>query len=81
MKFYDCLTAPSPRRVRMFIAEKGVTLETKMVDLANGEHLTDAFEKINPIEPYPYWNLMMERVSLIRFQSVSIWKGSSRNRI
>ena len=25
MKFYDCATAPSPRRVRIFLAEKGIT--------------------------------------------------------
>ena len=28
MKFYDCGTAPSPRRVRIFIAEKGLEIET-----------------------------------------------------
>jgi hypothetical protein len=28
MKFYDCKTAPSARRVRMFLAEKGVEIET-----------------------------------------------------
>jgi glutathione S-transferase len=48
MKFYDCGTAPSPRRVRMFMAEKGITLDTVEVDLAKGEQLTDAFSAINP---------------------------------
>ena len=57
MKFYDCLTAPSPRRVRMFIAEKGVALETKMVDLGGGEHLTEAFAKINPYRTVPVLEL------------------------
>jgi glutathione S-transferase len=57
MKFYDCLTAPSPRRVRIFIAEKGVTLEIRMVDLANGEHLTDTFGKINPRRTVPVLEL------------------------
>ncbi len=27
MKFYDCATAPSPRRVRIFLAEKGRRLD------------------------------------------------------
>ena len=27
MKFYDCKTAPSPRRVRIFIAEKGIDID------------------------------------------------------
>jgi glutathione S-transferase len=48
MKFYDCKTAPSPRRVRMFLAEKNVEIPTVQVDLASGEQLGDAFRKINP---------------------------------
>lgn len=48
MKFYDCATAPSPRRVRIFLAEKGVSLPTVQVDLRNGEQFTDAFRAINP---------------------------------
>jgi len=48
MKFYDCSTAPSPRRVRIFIAEKGLEIETVEVDLRNAEHLSDSFRKITP---------------------------------
>ncbi len=48
MKFYDCATAPSPRRVRIFAAEKGIELDTVQVDLRNGEQLGEAFRKINP---------------------------------
>ena len=48
MKFYDCQTAPSPRRVRIFIAEKGLDVPTVQVDLRNGEHLTEAFRRLNP---------------------------------
>jgi len=48
MKFYDCSTAPSPRRVRIFLAEKGITLPTVQVDLRNGEQFSDAFRAINP---------------------------------
>lgn len=48
MKFYDCKTAPSPRRVRVFLAEKGVEIETVQVDLASGEQLGDAFKAVNP---------------------------------
>jgi len=48
VKFYDCQPAPSPRRVRMFIAEKGVEIPTVEVDLRNEEQLSDAFKKINP---------------------------------
>jgi len=48
MKFYDCTTAPSPRRVRIFLAEKGVSIETVQVDLRNGEQFSPAFRTINP---------------------------------
>jgi len=48
MKFYDCATAPSPRRVRIFLAEKAISIETVQVDLRNGEQFTDAFRAINP---------------------------------
>lgn len=48
MKFYDCATAPSPRRVRIFLAEKGIRVPTVQVDLRNGEQFTPAFRAINP---------------------------------
>lgn len=48
MKFYDCKTAPSPRRVRIFMAEKGIELPTVQVDLKSGEQLSEAFMRINP---------------------------------
>ncbi len=36
---YDCATAPSPRRARILLAEKGVAYETVEIDLRNGEQL------------------------------------------
>ncbi|MGI9237394.1 MAG: glutathione S-transferase family protein [Woeseiaceae bacterium] len=48
MRFFDCKTAPSPRRVRIFLAEKGLELETIQVDLGSGEQFGDAFKKLNP---------------------------------
>ena len=48
MKFYDCNTAPSPRRVRIFLAEKGIEIETIQVDLASGEQFSEAFRALNP---------------------------------
>lgn len=46
--FYDCRTAPSPRRTRILLAEKGVAHETVQVDLAVREQLGEAFRRINP---------------------------------
>lgn len=48
MRFYDCRTAPSPRRARIFIAEKGLEIETVEIDLAGNEQLGTAFRVINP---------------------------------
>jgi glutathione S-transferase len=45
---YDCATAPSPRRARILLAEKGVPFETVQVDLRTGEHLGEAYRLINP---------------------------------
>ena len=45
---YDCATAPSPRRARIFLAEKGVSHTTVPVDLRTGEQLGQAFRQINP---------------------------------
>jgi glutathione S-transferase len=45
---YDCSTAPSPRRARILLAEKGIRHETVQIDLRNGEQLGDAYRKINP---------------------------------
>lgn len=57
MKFYDCATAPSPRRVRWVIAEKNITVEPVQVDLGRNEHLGDAFKKINPLCSVPVLEL------------------------
>lgn len=45
---YDCATAPSPRRARILLAEKGVAHQTVQVDLRNGAQLGEAFRRINP---------------------------------
>lgn len=45
---YDCATAPSPRRARIFLAEKAIPHETIQVDLRAGEQFGQAFRLINP---------------------------------
>ncbi|MDB3966317.1 glutathione S-transferase family protein [Porticoccaceae bacterium] len=57
MKFYDCTTAPSPRRVRILMAEKGIELDTIQVDLMKAEQLTPEFLKINPLGQVPVLEL------------------------
>jgi len=53
MIFYDCSTAPNPRRARMFIAEKGLEIETRDISIAKGEQLSDAFRAVNPRATIP----------------------------
>jgi glutathione S-transferase len=45
---YDCATAPSPRRARILLAEKGIAHEAVQVDLVRGEQLGEAYRAINP---------------------------------
>lgn len=48
MKLYDADHAPSPRRVRTYLAEKAISVERVAVDLRAGEHLQPAYLAINP---------------------------------
>jgi glutathione S-transferase len=48
IRLHDCATAPSPRRARILLAEKGVAHETIEVDLKNREQLSDAYRLVNP---------------------------------
>jgi glutathione S-transferase len=48
MKLYDCATAPSPRRVRIFAAEKGIELDRVEIDLKTGAQFAPEFRALNP---------------------------------
>lgn len=45
---YDCATAPSPRRARILLAEKGIPHDAVQIDLRSGEQLGEAYRRINP---------------------------------
>jgi glutathione S-transferase len=54
MKLYvDAGRAPNPRRVRIFLAEKGVMLPTEGVDLGAQAHKTADFRAVNPMQRLP----------------------------
>jgi glutathione S-transferase len=53
MKLYDYAIAPNPRRVTIFIAEKGIEIETVQIDLRAGEHKTPEFTALNPMQDVP----------------------------
>lgn len=53
MKLYDYVRAPNARRVRIYLAEKGITVPTEVVDLAAMAHKSEAFTAINPMQRVP----------------------------
>jgi glutathione S-transferase len=53
MKLYDGGRAPNPRRVRVFLAEKGIKVPTEQVDLGGLQQRSDAFSAINPMQRVP----------------------------
>jgi glutathione S-transferase len=48
MKLYDYAPAPNPRRVRMFLAEKGIAVPTVQVDLRADAQFAPEFRAVNP---------------------------------
>ena len=57
MKLYNSNLAPNPRRVRIFLAEKGVSIERVEVDLGKLEHKTPQFSRLNPFQTIPILEL------------------------
>lgn len=54
MLFYDAANpAPNPRRVRIFLAEKGIEVPSKVLELPKGEHKSPEFLAINPLGQIP----------------------------
>ena len=57
MKLYDFALAPNPRRVRMFLAEKGVTIPVVEVNTRQKEQFAPEFAKLNPFCTVPVLEL------------------------
>jgi len=72
MKLYDSGRAPNPRRVRIFLAEKGVSVPAEQVDLGAMEHKSEAFTTLNPLQRVPVLALddgtvITESVAICRY--------------
>lgn len=72
MKLYDSPVAPNPRRVRIFLAEKGISVAKENVDLGKLEHRTDEFSAINPLRRIPALvldsgEILTESVAICRY--------------
>jgi glutathione S-transferase len=53
MKILQTQTAPNPRRVRIFLAEKGIAVPYEELDLMKGALKTPEFSKLNPLQRVP----------------------------
>ena len=53
MKLYDGGKAPNPRRVRVFLAEKAISVPTEQVDLGALAQKSAAFTAVNPLQRVP----------------------------
>jgi glutathione S-transferase len=53
MKLYDSRQAPNPRRTRIFLAEKGITVPIEQVDIMAKAHKTPEYAAVNPLQRMP----------------------------
>jgi glutathione S-transferase len=72
MKLYDSGRAPNPRRVRVFLAEKGITVPSEQVDIGAMEHKSPEFTAVNPLQRLPVLELddgtiITESIAICRY--------------
>ncbi len=53
MKIIEQSEAPNPRRVRIYLAEKGIAVPYEQRDLLAKEHMAPAFKALNPLQQVP----------------------------
>ncbi|UUP15608.1 glutathione S-transferase [Nitratireductor thuwali] len=72
MKLYDGGRAPNPRRVRIFLHEKGIVVPTVPVDMGALEHKGPQISALNPMRRLPVLELddgtcLTETVAICRY--------------
>lgn len=72
MKLYDGGRAPNPRRVRIFLAEKGISLPLEPVDLGGLQQKSPAYTAVNPMQRVPALELdegtvLTESIAICRY--------------
>jgi len=72
LKLYDFALAPNPRRVRMFLAEKGMAIPSVQINTREREQFSDAFKKVSPRSIVPVLELddgtcIAESVAICRY--------------
>ncbi len=72
MKLYDAPKAPNPRRVRIFMAEKGIDIPRVQIDIGQMQHFAPEFAALNPLRKTPALELddgtiITETVAICRY--------------
>jgi glutathione S-transferase len=72
MRLYDGGRAPNPRRVRVFLAEKGIAVPTEPVDMGALGHRGPAVSRLNPLQRLPVLELddgtaIAESIAICRY--------------
>jgi len=72
MKLYDGGRAPNPRRVKIYLAEKGLTVPMEQVDLGQMAQKSPEFTAINPLQRVPALQLddgtiITESIAICRY--------------
>ena len=72
MKLYDSKLAPNPRRTRIFLAEKGISVPTEQVAIETKQHLTPEYAAVNPLQRMPALELddgtvITESIAICRY--------------
>ena len=72
MKLYDGAMAPNPRRVRIFLAEKGISVPIVQVDIGKADNRKPEFLAKNPLGGLPVLELddgryLAESVAICRY--------------
>lgn len=75
MKLYDAPRAPNPRRVHIFLAEKGISIERVPLDISKQEHKSSSYTAVNPLQRLPALELddgtlIAESVAICRYFEV-----------
>ncbi len=78
MKLYDSKLAPNARRVRIFLAEKGMSVPMVDMDLARLDQKTTAFSVLNPFQTVPVLELDDGEQRRLRTELLEITTNSRR---
>ena len=72
MILHEFAPAPNPRRVRIFLNEKGIDIATEQIDIMKGEHKKDDYKKMSPLSQVPTLELddgtfITESIAICRY--------------